>query len=148
MEYEELENKVITWAEDRKILQNSNAIKQISKTQEELDETLDALKRLEQGEESILEVADGIGDMLVTIILLAKIVGLDSVSCLSDAYEEIKNRKGKMVDGLFVKEKKEDDKYADDLILTKKDKANIERKERMLEAEKEDRKYKPKIFNL
>jgi NTP pyrophosphatase (non-canonical NTP hydrolase) len=104
MKYEELQTKVIKWAEDRNILENSNAIKQISKTQEELDETLDALKRLEQGEESILEVADGIGDMLVTIILLAKTVGLDSVDCLADAYDEIKERKGKMVDGLFVKE--------------------------------------------
>ena len=53
----------------------------------------------------MLDVADGIGDMLVTIILLANIVGLDSVDCLEDAYEEIKNRKGKMVDGFFVKEK-------------------------------------------
>ena len=104
MKYEELETKVIGWAKDRNILENSNAIKQISKTQEELDETLDALKRLEQGEESILEVADGIGDMLVTIILLAKTVGLDSVDCLADAYDEIKERKGKMVDGLFVKD--------------------------------------------
>lgn len=104
MKYEELQTKVIKWAEDRNILENSNAIKQISKTQEELDETLDALKRLEQGEESILEVADGIGDMLVTIILLAKTVGLDSIDCLADAYDEIKERKGKMVDGLFVKE--------------------------------------------
>ena len=105
MKYEELEEKVIEWAKDRNILESSNAIKQISKTQEELDETLDALKRLEQGEEAMLEVADGIGDMLVTIILLAKIVGLESVDCLADAYDEIKDRKGKMVNGLFVKEK-------------------------------------------
>jgi NTP pyrophosphatase (non-canonical NTP hydrolase) len=105
MKYEELETKVIEWAKDRNILESSNAIKQISKTQEELDETLDALKRLEQGEEAMLEVADGIGDMLVTIILLAKIVGLESVDCLADAYDEIKDRKGKMVNGLFVKEK-------------------------------------------
>lgn len=105
MNYEKLEESVIQWAKDRNILENSNAIKQISKTQEELDETLDALKRLEQGEESMLEVADGIGDMLVTIILLAKIVGLNSVDCLADAYDEIKDRKGKMINGLFVKEK-------------------------------------------
>lgn len=105
MKYEELEKKVIQWADDRNIFENSNAIKQISKTQEELDETLDALKRLEQGEESILEVADGIGDMLVTIILLAEMVELSPVDCLADAYDEIKDRKGKMVDGLFVKEK-------------------------------------------
>ena len=103
MNYETLEELVIQWAKDRNILENSNAIKQISKTQEELDETLDALKRLEQGEESMLEVADGIGDMLVTIILLAKIVGLNSVDCLADAYDEIKDRKGKMINGLFVK---------------------------------------------
>lgn len=105
MKYEELQEKAIQWADNRNIFENSDAIKQISKTQEELDETLDALKRLKQGEETILEVADGIGDMLVTIILLAKMVGLDSVDCLEDAYEEIKDRKGKMVDGLFVKEK-------------------------------------------
>ena len=105
MKYEELEKKVIQWADDRNIFENSNAIKQISKTQEELDETLDALKRLKQGEESMLEVADGIGDMLVTIILLAKLVGLNSVDCLAGAYDEIKDRKGKMIDGLFVKEK-------------------------------------------
>ena len=105
MKYEELETKVIQWAKDRNILENSNAIKQISKTQEELDETLDALKRLEQGEESMLEVADGIGDMLVTIILLSEMVGLNSVDCLAAAYDEIKDRKGKMVNGLFVKEK-------------------------------------------
>ena len=105
MKYEELQKKVIQWAKDRNILENSTAIKQIHKTREELYETLRALRDLEDGKESMLDVADGIGDMLVTIILLANIVGLDSVDCLEDAYEEIKNRKGKMVDGFFVKEK-------------------------------------------
>ena len=105
MKYEELQKKVIQWAKDRNILENSTAIKQIHKTREELYETLRALRDLEDGKESMLDVADGIGDMLVTIILLANIVGLDSVDCLEDAYEEIKNRKGKMVNGFFVKEK-------------------------------------------
>jgi hypothetical protein len=50
------------------------------------------------------EVADGIGDMLVTIIILAELVELESLDCLQLAYDEIKGRKGKMVDGLFVKE--------------------------------------------
>ena len=105
MKYEELQKKVIQWAKDRNIFENSTAIKQIHKTREELYETLRALRDLEDGKESMLDVADGIGDMLVTIILLANIVGLDSVDCLEDAYEEIKNRKGKMVNGFFVKEK-------------------------------------------
>ena len=105
MKYEELETKVIEWAKDRDIFENSTAIKQIHKTREELYETLGALRDLEDGKESILDVADGSGDMLVTIILLAEMVGLNSVNCLADAYEEIKNRKGKMVNGFFVKEK-------------------------------------------
>jgi NTP pyrophosphatase (non-canonical NTP hydrolase) len=113
MQYEELEKKIIQWAKDRNILENSNAIKQISKTQEELDETLEALKKLDAYKDPdnlivrsqiMNEVADGIGDMLVTIILLAKAVDLESLDCLEMAYNEIKNRKGKMIDGLFVKE--------------------------------------------
>ena len=47
MSYEKLQEKVIEWAKDRSILENSNAIKQISKTQEELYETLTALRELE-----------------------------------------------------------------------------------------------------
>ena len=105
MKYEELQKKVIQLAKDRNILENSTAIKQIHKTREEDYETLRALRDLEDGRASMLDVADGIGDMLVSIILLANIVGLDSVDCLEDAYEEIKNRKGKMVNGFFVKEK-------------------------------------------
>ena len=114
MKYEQLQEKAIQWANDRNIFENSDATKQISKTQEELDETLDALKKLDLYKKSdnqlirseiMNEVADGIGDMLVTIILLAKMVDLDTVDCLTAAYDEIKDRKGKMVDGLFVKEK-------------------------------------------
>lgn len=114
MKYEQLQEKAIQWANDRNIFENSDATKQISKTQEELDETLDALKKLDLYKKSdnqlirseiMNEVADGIGDMLVTIILLAKMVNLDTVDCLAAAYDEIKDRKGKMVDGLFVKEK-------------------------------------------
>ena len=52
-----------------------------------------------------LEIADGIGDMLVTIIIAARMLELDPTTCLEQAYNEIKDRKGKMVDGKFVKEK-------------------------------------------
>ena len=43
MKYEELQKQVIQWAKDRDIFENSNALKQIDKTQEELNETLNAL---------------------------------------------------------------------------------------------------------
>ena len=40
----------------------------------------------------------------VTIIALAHQLDLDVTECLDIAYEEIKNRNGKMVNGTFVKE--------------------------------------------
>tara|TARA_R100001509_G_scaffold34581_1_gene18165 strand:- start:1188 stop:1514 length:327 start_codon:yes stop_codon:yes gene_type:complete len=104
--FEELENKVNEWAEEKGIFQKSSALKQISKTQEELLETLQALVVYEFAplQKNLDEVEDGIGDMLVTIIILSKMVGVDSVACLESAYNVIKGRTGKMVDGLFVKD--------------------------------------------
>ena len=43
-------------------------------------------------------------DTLVTIIVLAHQLDLDVTECLGIAYEEIKNRNGKMINGTFVKE--------------------------------------------
>jgi hypothetical protein len=124
MKYEELELNVIKWAKDKEIFDKSDPLKQLSKTQEELDETLEALKLLQQIDvdresnqelipsdhlqreiEALFEAKDGIGDMLVTIIILAEMLGFSSVECLEAAYNVIKNRKGVMRDGLFVKEK-------------------------------------------
>lgn len=101
MMFEQLQDKVLDWAEEKGILDNSNPLKQLEKTQEELDETKEALER---GGDNDEDVADGIGDMLVTIIILAELAGMDSVECLRSAYAEIKDRKGEMRDGLFVKE--------------------------------------------
>ena len=55
-------------------------------------------------EDILAEVKDGIGDMLVTIILLAKMVDLNTTECLNAAYNVIKSRTGKMVNGQFVKD--------------------------------------------
>jgi NTP pyrophosphatase (non-canonical NTP hydrolase) len=120
MTFEELNEKVIGWAKEKGILDASIPLKQLEKTQEELDETKEALQKIKDLQHPDLllgdmsrvsaykkykhEVADGIGDMLVTIIILAELVELESLDCLQLAYDEIKGRKGKMVDGLFVKE--------------------------------------------
>ena len=121
MKYEELSKLVIEWGGNKGILESSTPLRQLDKTQEELDETREALEKLNDfsyqrdlmedlgmptsNEEDILsEVKDGIGDMLVTIVLLAKMVGFDTTECLRVAYDVIKSRTGKMVDGQFVKE--------------------------------------------
>ena len=47
---------------------------------------------------------DGIGDTVVTLICIAEQLGLKFNDCLDYAYNEIKDRKGKLINGTFVKE--------------------------------------------
>lgn len=49
-------------------------------------------------------MADAIGDTLVTVIILADILGYDPIDCLDEAYCTIKERKGETKNGTFVKE--------------------------------------------
>lgn len=98
-EFSELQANILEWAKERGILESSTPEAQFTKTREEVEE-------LEQGLENndLEEIRDAIGDVIVTLILLAELAGMDVVDCLDGAYNEIKNRKGKMVDGVFVKE--------------------------------------------
>lgn len=98
--FETLEQAVIAWAEARKIIPNSNATAQLMKTMSELGELADAtLKRDDEG------IVDGVGDVLVTLILYCELQGTSVAQCLASAYETIKDRKGTLTpEGIFVKE--------------------------------------------
>lgn len=86
------------WAEDRNITAEGGATSytQIPKLIEEVYEFRDA----ETEEDAKLEF----GDILVVCIQIARLRGLDMGECLQLAYEKISKRKGKMIDGVFVKE--------------------------------------------
>lgn len=100
MSYSDLEMKVIQWGEARGIVQNSTAAAQAIKTQEELDELIDAIRNDDK-----VAIADAYGDILVTLIMGCACADLNLVSCLEGAYNEIKDRKGYLnADGIFVKE--------------------------------------------
>jgi NTP pyrophosphatase (non-canonical NTP hydrolase) len=90
---------VIKWAEDRGILEHGTVEGQMEKLHEEVQELVDALRTHNQ-----VEVADAIGDIQVVLIILAELKGLSAEECLHDAYAIINQRKGKMVDGVFVKD--------------------------------------------
>ena len=49
-------------------------------------------------------IVDSIGDVYVVLVILCMQLDLDINDCIKVAYEEIKDRKGKLVNGLFVKE--------------------------------------------
>jgi NTP pyrophosphatase (non-canonical NTP hydrolase) len=100
MSYADLEMKIVQWGEKRGIVKNSNPLAQAIKTQEELDELVDALRNNDTA-----AISDAYGDILVTLIMGCACADLDLVSCLEGAYNEIKDRKGYLnADGLFVKE--------------------------------------------
>lgn len=100
MTFEELESLVAKWAEDRKIIPNSNPTAQLMKTVSELGELADAT--LKSDDDAIV---DGVGDVLVTLILYCRLHGTCPVKCLHSAYNTIKDRKGTLTpEGIFVKE--------------------------------------------
>lgn len=101
--FSELITKVNEWADDRNLKQADPKIQWMRVT-EEVGEIRDVLLKPTKFTEPQAALKDTIGDTLVTIIVLAHQLDLDVTECLNIAYEEIKNRKGRMVNGTFVKE--------------------------------------------
>lgn len=108
MKFEELEQKVIEWGKEKGILEKSDVKSQMLKCVAEVGELADAIN-----EDDDIKIIDGLGDVLVTLILTHRMFVKDyyfdatpvSVSeCLNIAYHEIADRKGEMVNGVFVKE--------------------------------------------
>jgi len=97
--FDQLRNDVLVWANERNILKPDNKFKQALKMVSEVGELCDAIIKSEKP-----NIIDGIGDVLVTVIILAEQLKLDPTECLESAYNEIKNRTGKTENGVFVKD--------------------------------------------
>lgn len=94
----ELVKQVEQWSIDRE-LHKQDPAKQFLKVVEETGEVAEALAK---GKPE--ELKDGIGDTIVTLIILAQQNELTVEECLQTAWDEIKDRKGKTVNGVFIKE--------------------------------------------
>ena len=96
--------KVIDWADERGLLDSDDdSIKsQVLKLGSEYGELADSVAK--NGGEDCHDTIDAIGDMLVVMIILCDKMGISIESCLESAYNEIKDRKGKLVNGTFIKE--------------------------------------------
>lgn len=107
---------VIQWARDRNIIEGSTSIKQLDKTSEEFNELQRAVavheyvldtsswSNTELADAYRKEIIDAYGDILVTLIISAHQLGIDLEDALAAAWEEIKDRRGEMRGGKFVKE--------------------------------------------
>ena len=93
------ERKVVEWANERGLIKEENAPKQFIKLTEEVGELASALLKKDP-----YETIDAIGDINIVLIILCEQLGLNMSECVNSAYEEIKNRKGVLKDGTFIKE--------------------------------------------
>ena len=95
----EIFDLIRSWADERGIYKEGDPKTQLIKLYEETGELAKAL--LEGDKNGII---DAIGDSVVVLTNLSKLVGYDIESCIQSAYDEIFDRTGRMVNGTFVKD--------------------------------------------
>lgn len=93
----DLINKVEQWADDRNLIEGSDPKSQFHKLIQEAAELSESICKGK-------DATDDVGDVLVVLIILAKQLKLNIVDCLAFSYDEIKDRKGRMLNGVFHKE--------------------------------------------
>lgn len=91
--------RIRNWSEDRNLILGSNPQAQMVKLIEEMGELASGIAR-KNTDKSV----DSIGDMVVVLTILAAQLGVTIEDCIEHSWQEIKDRKGKMVDGVFIKE--------------------------------------------
>ena len=85
------------WHHDRNLIEGSTDKDQTLKLLQELGELSDSVCKGK-------DIRDDLGDMLVVMINIMERNNISMVDCLEKAWDDIKDRKGRMIDGIFVKE--------------------------------------------
>tara|TARA_R110002020_G_scaffold90534_16_gene220479 strand:+ start:101 stop:409 length:309 start_codon:yes stop_codon:yes gene_type:complete len=99
MTTDELTKKIEQWANDRNIIEGATTHSQFLKLMEETGELAAGIAR---NNEDLIK--DSFGDVYVVLTILAAQCGVNFNECIGLAYDEIKDRKGKMINGCFIKE--------------------------------------------
>jgi NTP pyrophosphatase (non-canonical NTP hydrolase) len=87
-----------TWAKEKGIYENGDTKTQCLKLLEEAGELAKSILKNDNE-----EFIDAIGDCVIVLTNLATLNGYTIEDCINSAYEVIKNRKGEMKNGTFVK---------------------------------------------
>ncbi len=95
----ELVALIQNWAWDRNLIDGSTPNAQMLKLMEEVGELAGGVCK-----DKFAVIKDSIGDVFVVLTIIATQMGWSIEECVQAAYAEIKDRKGRMVQGVFVKE--------------------------------------------
>ena len=89
--------RIKDWHHARNLIEGATDKDQVCKLIQEVGELSDNVCKKR-------DIRDDIGDCIVVLINIAERNNLTLTECLEKAYDDIKDRKGRMVDGIFVKE--------------------------------------------
>jgi len=89
--------RIKQWHHDRNLIEGATDKDQVCKLIQEVGELSDNVCKGR-------DIRDDIGDIIVVLVNIAERRGVSITECCEVAYNDIKDRKGKMVDGIFVKE--------------------------------------------
>ncbi len=92
-------DKIREWSNERNITRGATKHAQITKLMEEMGEMSSAITR-----GSVDQIKDEIGDCVVVLTIIAAQHDLSIEDCIKVAYNKIKDRKGKIVNGIYIKE--------------------------------------------
>lgn len=89
--------RIKQWHHARNLIDGSDDKTQFAKLISEAGELASSIAKNK-------DVRDDIGDMIVVLINIAERNGVSITDCLEVAYNDIKDRKGRMINGTFVKD--------------------------------------------
>lgn len=92
--------QVKKWHRARNLIEGATDKDQICKLIQEVGELSDNVCKGK-------DIRDDVGDIMVVLINIAERNELSMTECLQQAYDDIKDRRGMMVDGIFIKESDE-----------------------------------------
>ncbi len=95
---EHYENLIWAWAVERGL----DKVFPITQAKKTLEETHELVEAVEKG--NLIEIMDAIGDVFVTLVIVSRLLNLNILECIKFAYNQIKDRTGKIIDGQFVKD--------------------------------------------
>lgn len=94
-------DEIFYWGVERNITAEggATALSQVRKLKEEVEELEEALMSTDKE-----EIEKEIGDVQTVVLNICRLGGFDLAKCLGKTYNKIRDRKGIMKDGVFVKE--------------------------------------------